>query len=777
MKKIFFFLLSILILLSSVSVTLIIYLIRDLPNPESFDARQVAQTTKIYDRAGEVLLYEIYGEERRTIVPFSEIPDYVKQATVAIEDAEFYQHSALDWRGIVRALLTNLRSRQIIQGGSTITQQLAKNAFLSSERTVTRKVKELVLAYQLEKRYTKDKILDLYLNQIPYGSNSYGIEAAAQTFFNKSAKELTLAEAALLAGLPKAPSYFSPYGAHVAELLKRKDLTLQKMADLSFVAEKEKESAQKTNLKFAPQAQGIKAPHFVITVQDYLINRYGEDFVRKSGLKVITTLDWPMQEVAEKAVSEGAKKNTELYEGKNAALVAQDPQTGQVLALVGSKDYFDTANDGNFNVATQGLRQPGSAIKPFAYVTAFKKGYTPDTIIWDLETEFDTTGEEEKNYKPQNFDEQFRGPITFRQGLAQSINVPSVKVLYLAGIDNTLKTASDFGVTTLTERSRYGLSLALGGGEVKLIDLVGAYSVFSQNGIKHDQSLILKITDSGGRVLEEYQNKSARVIDEQYPRLINDILSDTEARRPLFQNSFHLTVFPNHEFALKTGTTNDYRDAWAIGYTPSIVVGVWAGNNDNQSMQKRGSSILAAVPIWHDFLSQIIDRVPPEIFPRPEPIITNKPILNGQYIINNQVHDTLYYVSKNNPQGPAPTDPTADSQFENWEKPVLEWLQKNPDRIAALNNLSGIELISPKNGGFVENNFNVNFKVKNDDEITKMEIYLNNQLIEQKLNNFGKEFNYQTTISADLNLQNGLKIKIYAAGNQSLEKEVILFKK
>ncbi len=761
---------------------LLVYLVilaKTLPDPETFDARQINQSTKIYDRTGEFLLYEVFGEEKRTVILFTDIPDFVKTATLSIEDEDFYNHQAINLRGIARAFVANLKHGRVVQGGSTITQQLAKNVFLTPERTLNRKFKELILSFQLEKKYTKDKILDLYLNQIPYGSNAYGIEAAAQTFFNKPAKELTLSEGAILASMPKAPSYYSPYGANVDDLINRKDIVLEKMYSLGYIGEQTKIAAQKEEIKFAPPLQGIKAPHFVITVQDYLKSKYGEDFVRTAGLKITTTLDWDLQQLAEKAVSEGAQRNTELYEGKNAALVAQDATTGQILALVGSKDYFDIDNDGNFNVATQGLRQPGSAIKPFAYITAFKKGYTPNTIVFDLETDFDTT--KEKPYVPQNFDETFRGPINLRNALAQSINVPSVKVLYLAGVGSTLKTAEDFGITTLTEKSRYGLSLALGGGEVKLIELVGAYSVFAQDGVKHNQSLILEVKDNKGEILEKYEDKAVRVISNQYTRLINDILSDQEARRPLFHGSFGLTVFPGHEVALKTGTTNDYRDAWAMGYTPSLVVGVWAGNNDNTPMQRKGGSILAAVPIWNQFMSEALKKQPSETFSSPDNTFTDKSILNGQYVINNQVHDILYYINKDSPLGLAPVNPSSDSQFENWERSVIEWAQRNPGQIQqqqstlTINSIN-LELISPENGSFTTNPILINANIRSNSDVNKIEIYFNEKLIDNVAGNFGKEFNYKQQINPVLETQNKFKIKIYNSDNQTQEKEFIIFK-
>ncbi len=774
------------------------FLIKDLPDTTLLASRQVSESTKIYDKTGGVLLYEIHGEEKRTVISFDEIPDYVKKATVAIEDENFYNHGAVDWKGIARAFLTNIVRGRISQGGSTITQQLAKNAFLTDAQTITRKLRELVLAIKLERKYTKDEILNLYLNQIPYGSNAYGIQAASQTFFNKNAKDLTLSEAALLAGLPKAPSYFSPYGAHLKDAVARRNTILEKMAELGSINEQEKSGAEKVKLEFAPGLTTIKAPHFAIMVQDYLNQKYGEDYVRTAGLKVITTLDWNLQQVAERVVSEGAQRNEELYAGKNSALVAQDANTGQVLALVGSRDYFDTANDGNFNVAVQGLRQPGSTIKPFAYIAAFKKGYTPDTIVFDVETEFDATGDPDKSYKPQNFDEKFRGPVTLRQGLSQSINIPSIKTLYLAGIDNVLNLAKAFGITTLTERSRYGLSLVLGGGEAKLIDMVNAYSVFAQDGIKHTQSFIVQVSDKD-KILEQYSDEPENVIEPQYTRLINNILSDTESRAALFQNSLGLTIFPNQEVAMKTGTTNDYRDAWTIGYTKSIVVGVWAGNNDNTPMQKHGSSILAAVPIWSAFMREALKDRPTDTFTQPDPIVVEKPMLKGEYVVNYslgseqypQVHDILYYVNKNDPLGPDPEDPTQDSQYTNWEDPTIAWAKANIPNFdqtynkplpagayvkdSSANNLS-LDVISPNNGGFIKNPLVIVANVRSSTNIKDLEVYFNDKLIDEQLNS-GKEFTYAKNLNLiNIDLQNTMKIVLTDEFNNKTSKNLILYK-
>lgn len=704
------FLVSSFLVVSLVAVSLLILgviyvavLVRELPSPEQFETHQVSQSTKIYDRTGQTLLYEIHGEEKRTIVPFGDIPDKLKQATIAAEDANFYTRPAFDWRGILRALWVDIRGLSLSQGGSTITQQLARNVFLSPEKTITRKIKELILAIELESKYSKDEILGLYLNQIPYGSNAYGVEAASQTFFNKSSKDLDLAESALLAGLPKAPSYYSPWGSNVPDLLARKDYILDRMLELGDISQAEHDKAKKEKIVFAPPSLGsIKAPHFSLMVKDYLINKYGEDAVMNGGLRVITTLDWEMQQAAEKDVDDGATRNATLYGGKNASLVAQDPKTGQILALVGSKDYFDTDNEGNFNVAVQGLRQPGSALKPFAYLTAFQGGYTPQTILFDVPTEFvpnnpacpivptfnelQDTSSSTDCFHPQDF-ESFQGPIPMEQALAQSVNVPAVKTLYLVGIKNFLDTAHNFGITTLNEPWRYGLSLVLGGGEVKLIDLTNAYGTLSQDGVRHNQTSILEVDDSRGGVLETYHDNATKVVDPQYPRMINKILSDKDLRSGLFLNSLGLTVFPGHDVALKTGTTNDYRDAWSVGYTPSLVVGVWAGNNDNTPMQRKGTSILAAVPIWSAFMNQVIQKYPSESFNEPDPVpLPNKPMLNGQYAIPSsisgvtlpQIHSILYYVDKSDPLGPIPQNPSDDPQFINWETAVMDWLRQNP---------------------------------------------------------------------------------------------------
>lgn len=806
LKKLFFIGLSAVIILIILVAGYLFYLYKTLPDPATIGDRIVTQSTKIFDRTGQTLLYEIHGEENRTIVSLKDLPNYVKEATIAIEDAQFYQHPAFDWKGMVRAFFVNLLNGKIVQGGSTITQQLVKNAFLSTEQTIQRKLKEIILAIRLEKVYSKDQILELYLNQIPYGSNAYGIQAASQTYFAKDAKDLSLAQAALLAGLPKAPSYYSPYGNHPDEVLARKNLILTKMKEGGYITDAQLKQAENEVITFSPKFEGLRAPHFVMFIKEYLESKFGVQYVETAGLKVTTTLDWNMQQLAEKAVAEGAKRNEELYKGKNAALIAQDPKTGQILAMVGSRDYFDIANNGNFNVITA-HRQPGSAFKPFAYLTAFAEGYTPQTKIFDLKTEFNpdcpATATDEKDkyglncYHPDNYDHIFRGPVDFRHALAQSINVPAVKVLYLAGLNNTISTAKKLGITTLTETSRYGLSLVLGGGDVKPIDMAEAYSVLAQDGQKHNQTGILKIEDSKGNTLEEYEDQSEQTFDPQYIRMINSILSDNEARLGLFGPN-NLLEIPGQEVAAKTGTTQDYRDAWVAGYTPSLVTIVWAGNNDFTPMQRGAAGILAAVPIWNNFMATYLKDKPVDPFPVPDPIVPSKPILNGEYIsyikvgdqLYPQIHDILFWVNKNDPQGPIPDNPQNDPQYDNWEKGVTDWINNNltnPSQynqpipngygdVVGAKQAPEITIISPTNGSYIGTGpINLSFQVKSPYGIKSIKVYFNNSSVDELTNPTGENFQTQFSPSA-IEAQNKIQVEVADRLDNAASVSVILFK-
>ncbi len=781
-------------------VTAMMIMAGNLPSVTDFSSQNMSQSTRIYDRTGQIILYEVNSGEKRNVVSLDQVSQYLRDATISIEDENFYNEPAFDWRGILRATFVNITKGRIAQGGSTITQQLARNAFLTIDRTFTRKIKELILAIKLNENYSKDEILNLYLNQIPYGPTIYGVETASWAYFGKPAKDLNLAESALLAAMPKAPSYYSPWGSHVKELLGRQKLVLNKMYELGKITKKQLTEASDYKFDFQPKSiGGIKAPHFVMAVQDYLIQKYGDDMVSRGGLKVTTTLDWNLQEVAEKSVETGVQRNVELYQGKNAALVAQDATTGQILAMVGSRNYFDRDNDGNFNVATQGFRQPGSALKPFVYMTLFEKGFSPNSVLFDVPTEFasndpscpaivDFNNTSTDCFHPQNFSGTFAGPVVIRAALAESINIPAVKTLYLAGIPDVLNTLHNFGITTLNEPSRYGLSLVLGGGEIKLIDLVGAYSVMAQEGVKHQQSMVLEISDSKGTILESYQDKKQTVVDAQYPRLINDILSDVDARANLFRASTPLTVFPDYDVALKTGTSNDYRDAWSFGYTPTLVVGVWAGNNDNTPMQKRGGSILASVPIWHDFMIEALKTQPKAAFNRPDPVNETKPMLNGDYLANNQIHSVLYYVDKTDVLGPPPIDPSRDPQFTNWETSVMEWAKNNALDYRGYNQLqpavgikynlspSLIKIISPEIGSFVSSPIKLSAEINSASEMNKINVYFNGQIVGNFSGSFGNTYRLDWSFSPPvLEAQNSIEVEAFDAQNRRFKSEVIVY--
>lgn len=691
---------------------------KDLPSPGSLNTRTVAQSTKIYDRTGQHLLYEIHGEEKRTEIPFSQVPDALKYATIALEDQNFYTNHGIEITSIIRAGLADILRRKATQGASTITQQLVKQTLLTSEKTISRKVKEAILSIELGQKFSKDEILGMYLNQIPYGSNAYGTEAAAQTFFGKHASELSLDESALLASLPQAPSHYSPYGNYTDDLKARQEYALDQMARLGYISADQASAAKQIDVlaKIRPFSENIAAPHFVMYVKDYLEKQYGDQAVEQGGLKVYTTLDWDKQRIAEQAVRDYADKNAATYRSNNAALVAADPRTGQILAMVGSKDYFGKATpagcisgknctfEGNFNVATA-LRQPGSSFKPYVYLTAFEKGFTPETNIWDVDTNFSTV--DGQIYNPKNYDGENRGLLQMKNSLAMSLNVPAVKTLYLAGINNSIDTAHKMGITTLNDPSRYGLSLVLGGGEVTLIDHVNAFSTFATGGIHHDQSTILKVEDGSGKVLEEYKSdEGTRAVEEKYIAMIDYILSTNDLRAPVFGTNNPLR-FDDRPVAAKTGTTNDWHDGWTMGYTPSLVAGVWTGNNDNSVMAKGADGSYVASPIWREFMQKALANYAIEQFPKYTPMETGKAVLDGkldqkmkvevckikkdEYCLANDScpddtqekksfvdnHSILFYVNKDNPLGDPPSNPKDDPQFKEWEDAVKKYIKDN----------------------------------------------------------------------------------------------------
>lgn len=683
------------------------YYYKDLPSPGKLNNRFVVESTKIFDRTGNHLLYEIHGEEKRTQIALKEIPESVRYATISLEDQNFYLHHGIQFKAILRALFKDILNRGAAQGGSTITQQLIKQSLLTSEKTLSRKIKEVILAIELEQKFSKDEILEMYLNEIPYGSNAYGIEAAANTFFDKSARELTLDEAALLAALPKAPTYYSPYGSHIEELKGRQEHALQKMTNLGYITAEQAEEAKNANVKekIKINIQNIHAPHFVMYIREYLEKKYGQQVLEQGGLRVYTTLDWEKQQIAERAVKEGAEKNTKSYDASNAALLAMDPKTGQILAMVGSKDYFDKSIDGQVNVTTRD-RQPGSSFKPYVYLAAFEKGYTPETNIWDVDTDFST--EDGKSYNPKNYDGKNNGLMQMKDALARSLNVPAVKTLYLVGVKNAVILAKKMGINTLTDPDRYGLSLVLGGGEIKLLEHVNAFSTIATGGIKHEKTAILRVEDKNGEVLEEYkQNQGERVIEEKYVAMLDYVLSTNSLRAPVFGEKNPLS-FGDRQVAAKTGTTNEWRDGWTIGYTPSLAVGVWAGNNDNKAMKQGADGVYVAAPIWRSFFDQVLINYNIEEFPKYEPEETKKAVLDGKlemkkeldvceipgedkYCLANEYcpkkereekkfadgHSILYYLNKDDPRSEEKENSKNDPQFENWEKAVKKWLKDN----------------------------------------------------------------------------------------------------
>lgn len=605
------------------------YYSKDLPSPNKLIDRDIPQSTKILDRNGE-LLFDVYGEQNRTLVKFEDLPQYLIDATLATEDADFYGHHGFDLTGMIRSVYY-IAARRSLQSGSTITQQLVKNALLTPEQTLTRKIKELVLSLQIERRYSKNDILQMYLNEVGYGGQAQGVEAASQMYFGKSVKDINLAEAALLAGLPQRPSVYSPFGGSPENARLRQSYVLHLMSEKGWVGtdgkrhfldKKLAEEAKKTELKYATPGGRIKAPHFVMYVKRILADRYGDKMVEEGGLRVTTSLDLKLQEEAEKIVAEEVEKSKGL-KISNGALIALDPKTGEIISMVGSRDYFDIENGGNFNVVTDGPgRQPGSAIKPITYVTAFKKGYTPATMVMDVPTTF--PGGDTPDYKPVNYDGVFHGPMQLRYALGNSINIIAVKLLKMAGVEAVIQTAHDMGITTLNDAQRYGLSLTLGGGEVHLLDLTSAYNVFAANGIRHDPVSILEVQDSQGKVLEKFdaQNDTGtKVLTAEQAYLINNILSDNNARSMAF-GSYSPLIIPGHAVAVKTGTTDDKRDNWTIGYTPGITVGVWVGNNDNSPMDPRlASGVTGAAPIWHRAMIVFLKDKPDEPFVRPEGIV------------------------------------------------------------------------------------------------------------------------------------------------------------
>ncbi|MDO8573134.1 MAG: penicillin-binding protein [Candidatus Daviesbacteria bacterium] len=725
----------------------VIYFATQIPNPSDLSNREIAQATKIYDKKGE-LLYDIYQDQNRTPVKLSEIPDYVKEATLSIEDKDFYKHSGFSINGIIRSVFELVIYRRV-EGGSTLTQQLVKNALLSGERTLTRKLKEFILAIQVERAYSKDEILEMYLNEIPYGGTAYGIEAAANLYFGKSAKDLNLAEASLLAGLPQRPSVYSPYGTNPELARVRQKEVLKRMVEDGYISKEQAEKASKEQFTYRTgrNEQGFKAPHFVLYVKQKLIEQFGDRMVEGGGLRVTTTLDYDLQKKVEEILKQEIDKLTSAKVGNGAAVVL-DPKTGQILAMVGSKDYFgDSLPEGcsegvscafepNVNVSVR-LRQPGSATKPIAYAKALEKGYTAIQTYLDVKTEF--PGGDKPSYIPVNYDGQYHGVVQMRYALANSYNIPAVKNLALTGVKDVMELGYQMGLTTWEPSEEnvnsVGLSLVLGGREVRLLDLVAAYGVFANQGKQLDLVSILKVSDSKGKTLFEFhESEGKKVLDSGIAFIISDILSDNGARTAAFGSNSVLNI-PGKTVAVKTGTTDQKRDNWVVGYTPSVVAGVWVGNNNNEMMSPVvASGVTGASPIWNKIMKVALEGKSNEPFLKPDNIyqaetdglMTGKPHAgsptrreyfiagtepkgeSGAYQRQKVCKSNLHRLANDGEDSEekdvvvlSENDPTGANK---WQKGIDEWVLTAADGrlVGATRGCSGIPGFSAGTGGIIE---------------------------------------------------------------------------
>jgi 1A family penicillin-binding protein len=775
---------------------LFLYYSKDLPDPNKLLDRNVPQSTKIYARDGS-LLYEIHGEYKRTLVNLDQIPSYARESTIAVEDKGFYKEGGVSLTGIVRAGLADILTLRKSQGASTITQQFVKNAILTDNKSWDRKIREAILAIAIDAHFSKDQILQLYLNEIPYGRNAYGIEAAAETYFGKSAKDLNLAESAYLAAMIQAPTYYNPSGPHRADLDARKNTVLALMQQQGYINSDQEKQAQAEIVAFSEITNGIKAPHFVLWVEDYLNNKYGESTLEQGGLQVYTTLDPRLQSIAETVVKNDVDKESVKYNAHNAALVAIDPKTGQILAMVGSKDYFGTSEpagctpgkncwfEPNVNVALS-QRQPGSSIKPYVYGTAFKKqfGYAPASLLIDVVTDFGTYNG--KDYIPHNYNDQSYGPVSMRKAMAGSLNVPAVKTLALVGVSNAVQTAHDLGITS--PLADCGLSLVLGGCEVRLLDHVAAYSVIANEGVKNQETPILKILDKDGKILEAFQSNPQQVLDPEAAYELISIMTDNDARSFIFGANSPL-ILPGRIVAAKTGTTQNWHDGWTLGFTPSLAAGVWAGNNDGTLLKKGADGVVVAAPIWHDFMLQALASSSPETFTVPAGI--QKVVVDSvsgklptdatpntitetfaDYSVPTTYDNVHVKVPYDTTSGQPATSLTAPSNIAykiynvlhsempnnpNWENPVVQWALANgysypPDQATTTpitNNGQGptVTILSPADGDTItQMPFTVTANASSNNPIARVDLSIDGEFY-QSLNLQPYVFTINKTLS------------------------------
>ena len=781
---------------------------KDLPHPDKIQ-RVEGISTVIFDREGRVL-YDIFGDQNRVLIPLEEVPDHLKNATIAIEDKNFYSHQGFSSRGMMRAVLNMIFYRHL-QGGSTLTQQLVKNALLSTERTIPRKIKEFILAVQIERKYSKDEILQMYLNESPYGGTAWGAEAAAQTLFEKKAKELNLLESAILAGLPQSPTAYSPFGVNSEAYIGRTENVLRRMREDGYISKDQEEKAKKelSKVEFASKGEKMKAPHFVMDVKKQLVDQFGEKMVEQGGLKVTTTLDFDLQKMAQGIVAEEVEKIKNLNAGNGAAVIL-DSQTGEILSMVGSKDYESQEEgfEGKFNIVTQALRQPGSAIKPITYATAFKKGYTPATLIMDTPTSF-LGGTEEEDYKPENYDGLFRGAVQIRFALGNSINMAAVKMLATVGVKEMLKTAHDMGFSNLEPTqenvNRFGLSITLGGGEVRLLDLSTAFSVFSTGGYYRQPTSILKVEDSQGKTLfEQKKIRGKKVLSTDVCFLISHILADNNARKEVFGPNSWLLI-PGKEVAVKTGTTDDKRDNWTIGFTRSVVVGAWVGNNDNSPMnEKLASGVTGAAPIWNRIIREALRKKEDGIIDKPNNVEALEidafggglpkegQLTRSEYFIKGtepirtaSIYQTLK-ISKENgllaneieiEKGEyeekdfivlEEDDPISNDGRNRWQEGIDEWLETVDDEkyhppketSTAKKNEVVVKIKSPEDKIQIDDHdVKIEAEATSVEEIVKLELFIDGEL--------KKEIN-GSSISEVLNLDKGVhKIKVKAQDSKA----------
>ncbi len=746
----FFLVLSFIAILLSIAI--FIYFYKNTPIPSKELMFSAPESSYILDKDGN-LLYELHGDVKRTRIPLEQIPINLQKASIAIEDKHFYEHFGFQPSAMVRAAIINFRYGEIRQGASTITQQLARTILLNNEVSYERKIKEVVLAIKIEREFTKDEILELYLNNIPYGSNAYGVVAASEIYFNKKVSDLSLLESAYLAALPKAPSDYSPFGPNVNLLHKRAKTVLNAMYHNDYIKEDELNIALNQDLiNFQPIPVNIEAPHFVFYVIDYLEKIYGQEKLRTGGFNIYTTLDLNLQKEAEEIITKIGDENEKKFGAGNAALVAISPKSGEVLAMIGSRDYF-SSDDGAVNVTTR-LRQPGSSFKPYIYAAAMENGLSPASMLFDVRTDF-ASSNNGVSYIPRNYSGRHYGPVSLRQALAGSLNVPAVKALVLTGIDKAIDTAENLGISSLKDRSRFGPSLVLGSAEVTLLEHTAGLGTLGNLGIKKEINPILKIEDkNGSSIYTREEDNGRQVIDPQIAYLMNNILSDKNARRFVFGNGERLLV-PGHEVAAKTGTTQDYRDAWTIGYTPSIAVGVWSGNNDNSSMKEGANGYSVAAPIWKAFMERALALKEAESFVIPEGIVEvvvdsvsgklpTKYSLSTKKEVFASFNTPTERDSIRTPVKTAQADIVV-SKFQSekpddplWEQGVIKWSEVagyyKPENIEE--DKKNIPVVFSVPQTIRDSNWEIHISTDFDQEVSLVELFLNDQLITRNSSGF-----------------------------------------